>query len=295
MLKKLEMNNEINSFSSLLVEIFSSSFSSLLGKSFQFQVESVSEGELNDIALEYMGQTLINIKESLNDIDGGILIDTLTITGFADLMLMGSGEGVQELNDDLKDAIKELINQTISAMNIPFNDEFKKKVAFGVISVDTLLDTSSYVGNILIFDISGSFDGKNVKFKIFFSSKLKNLIMVESAEDDDFDFSPEVTAVNPMPKQQKTTYGGKNIDLLLDVEVPVSIRIGSTKMFLKDIVSLSPGNIVELDEYAEEPVVVMVNNKPIAKGEVVIVDGYFGVRIKEIISKEERIKKLRDK
>lgn len=294
MLKKLQMNNEINSFANLLSEIFSNSFSSLLGKSFQFHVESVAEGELNDIALEYMGQTLINIKESLNGIDGGILIDTLTITGFADLMLMGSGEGVQELNDDLKDAIKELINQTISAMNIPFSDEFKKKVAFGVISVDTLLDTSSYVGNILIFDMSGSFDGKNVKFKVFFSSQLKNLIMVENSEDDDFDFSPEVTAVNPMPKQQKS-YGGKNIDLLLDVEVPVSIRIGSTKMFLKDIVSLSPGNIVELDEYAEEPVVVMVNNKPIAKGEVVIVDGYFGVRIKEIISKEERIKKLRDK
>lgn len=292
MLKQLKPSNELNSFSELLVEIFNSSFSSLLGKSFDFRVESVNEGELNDIALEFMGQTLINIKESLNGIDGGILIDTVVITGLADLMLMGPGDGVSELNDDLRDAIKELINQTISGLNIPFNEKFKKKVAFGVISVDTLLDTSSYSGNIIIFDLSSSYNGKDIKFKLFFSSKFKELILEEDT-DDDFDFSPDLTAVNPMPKQQKQS-GGKNIDLLLDVEVPVSIRIGSTRMFLKDIVSLSPGNIVELDEYAEEPVVVMVNNKPIAKGEVVIVDGYFGVRIKEIISKEERIKKLRD-
>ncbi len=293
MLKQLKPSIEISNFSELLVEIFNGSFSSLLGKSFDFHVEAVNEGELNDIALEYMGQTLINLKESLNGIDGGILIDTLTITGLADLMLMGPGDGVSELNDDLKDAIKELINQTISGLNIPFNEKFKKKVAFGVISVDTLLDTSSYAGNIIIFEMSSKYNGKDVKFKLFFSSKFKELIMPEDTEDDDFDFSPDITAVNPMPKQQKQS-GGKNIDLLLDVEVPVSIRIGSTRMFLKDIVSLSPGNIVELDEYAEEPVVVMVNNKPIAKGEVVIVDGYFGVRIKEIISKEERIKKLRD-
>lgn len=292
MLKQLKPSNELNSFSELLVEIFNSSFSSLLGKSFDFRVESVNEGELNDIALEFMGQTLINIKESLNGIDGGILIDTVVITGLADLMLMGPGDGVSELNDDLRDAIKELINQTISGLNIPFNEKFKKKVAFGVISVDTLLDTSSYSGNIIIFDLSSGYNGKDIKFKLFFSSKFKELILEEDT-DDDFDFSTDLTAVNPMPKQQKQS-GGKNIDLLLDVEVPVSIRIGSTRMFLKDIVSLSPGNIVELDEYAEEPVVVMVNNKPIAKGEVVIVDGYFGVRIKEIISKEERIKKLRD-
>nr|WP_278252188.1 flagellar motor switch protein FliN [Deferrivibrio essentukiensis] len=82
--------------------------------------------------------------------------------------------------------------------------------------------------------------------------------------------------------------------MLLDVEIPVSVRIGSTKMFLKDIVGIGPGNIIELDNYADEPIELLVNNKPIARGEVVIVDGFFGIRIKEIISREERLKKLRD-
>ncbi|MCX8083385.1 MAG: flagellar motor switch protein FliN [Calditerrivibrio sp.] len=291
MLKPLKHSSEIEEFIELFKEVLTNSFNSLLGKSFQFSVDAVNEGELNDIALEYMGQTLVNLKESLFDIIGGMLFETKAITGLADLMMMGSGEGVSELNEELKDAIKELLNQSISAINIPFNDKFKKKVAFTVISVEPLMDTSSYIGNLIIFDISGVFDGSNIKFKVFFSNKLKNLLVEE--EEDDFDFPQELTAVNPLPKEKKQQ-GGRNIDLLMDVEVPVSIRIGSTRMFLKDIVSLSPGNIVELDEYAEEPVVVMVNNKPIAKGEVVIVDGYFGVRIKEIISREERIKRLRD-
>ncbi|MCA1927394.1 MAG: flagellar motor switch protein FliN [Calditerrivibrio sp.] len=290
MLKKLDLNSELKEFSNLLAGSFGNSFSSLLGKNYEFTITDVNEGELNDIALEFMGQTMVVLKETIGDIFGGLLAQTQTITAFADLMLMGSGEGVAELNDDLKDAIKELINQTISSINTPFYEKFGKKVSFAAMSVDHLMDTSSYPGEIIVFDLKSS-SGESLK--LYFEKKLKSLISADE-ENDDFDFSPEVTALNEMPKVQKSQGGSKNIDLLLDVEVPVSIRIGSTRMFLKDIASLSPGNIVELDEYAEEPVVVLVNNKPIAKGEVVIVDGYFGVRIKEIISKEERIKKLRD-
>lgn len=292
MLKKLVLNSELKEFSNLLADGFGNSFSSLLGKNYEFTVLDVNEGELNDIALEFMGQTIVVLKETVGDIFGGLLAQTQIITGFADLMLMGSGEGVSELNDDLKDAIKELINQTISSINTPFYEKFGKKVSFSALNVEHLMDTSSYPGEIIVFDIKSSY-GETLK--VYFGKKLKSFISAEEEyENDDFDFSQEVTALNEISKTQKSHGGNKNIDLLLDVEVPVSIRIGSTRMFLKDIVSLSPGNIVELDEYAEEPVVVLVNNKPIAKGEVVIVDGYFGVRIKEIISKEERIKKLRD-
>ncbi|MEF3254358.1 MAG: flagellar motor switch protein FliN [Deferribacterales bacterium] len=291
MLKKITPSNELKEFQNILISSFNNSFNSLLGKEFDFKITEANEGELNDIALEYMGQTLVYINDPINDIFGGLLTYTELITGLADLMLMGSGEGVQELNDDLKDAIKELINQTISSVNTPFQEKFGKKVSFSVTSVEPLMDTSSHTGDILIFDLKYDADKG---FKLYFNKKITGLLSDDLDGDDDFDFTESVTAVNKIAKDKRISGGGKNIDLLRDVEVPVSIRIGSTRMFLKDIVSLSPGNIVELDEYAEEPVVVLVNNKPIAKGEVVIVDGYFGVRIKEIISKEERIKKLRD-
>jgi flagellar motor switch protein FliN/FliY len=85
-----------------------------------------------------------------------------------------------------------------------------------------------------------------------------------------------------------------NLEMLMDIEIPISVRMGSSRLFLKHILGLGPGNIVELDQNANEPVELAINDKAIARGEVVIVDGYFGFRIKEIISKADRLKRLRD-
>ncbi|HEX28599.1 flagellar motor switch protein FliN [Candidatus Poribacteria bacterium] len=83
-----------------------------------------------------------------------------------------------------------------------------------------------------------------------------------------------------------------NIELLMDVELDVIIELGRTKMRIGDILRLVPGAIIELDKLAGEPVDVLVNNKPIAKGEVVVLDENFGVRITSIINQEQRLKSL---
>ncbi|GAB6167722.1 flagellar motor switch phosphatase FliY [Clostridium carnis] len=85
----------------------------------------------------------------------------------------------------------------------------------------------------------------------------------------------------------------KNIDLILDVPLDISVVLGRTKKSIKDILNLSTGSLVELDKLAEEPVEVLVNGKKIAYGEVVVVDENFGVRITSIVSGAERIKSLR--
>jgi flagellar motor switch protein FliN/FliY len=77
--------------------------------------------------------------------------------------------------------------------------------------------------------------------------------------------------------------------------VPVSVKIGTTNIFLKDLLNLTSGNVIELDQSVNEPVELTVNNKTIAYGEVVVADGYFGLKIKEIINKTERIKRLSDR
>ena len=69
----------------------------------------------------------------------------------------------------------------------------------------------------------------------------------------------------------------KNLDLLLDIDIPISVRMGSAKLFLKDILGLGPGNIVELEQNADDPIELAINDKVIARGEVVIVDGNFGL------------------
>lgn len=83
-----------------------------------------------------------------------------------------------------------------------------------------------------------------------------------------------------------------NMDMIMDVPLQVTVELGRTRMLIKEILDLGPGSIVELDKLAGEPVDILVNNKLIAKGEVVVIDESFGVRITDIISKMERMNKV---
>jgi flagellar motor switch protein FliN/FliY len=82
----------------------------------------------------------------------------------------------------------------------------------------------------------------------------------------------------------------KNIDLILDVPLDISVVLGRTKKSIKEILNLSTGSLIELDKLAEEPVEVLVNGKSVALGEVVVVGENFGVRITSIISNAEKLK-----
>ncbi|MBU3185996.1 flagellar motor switch phosphatase FliY [Clostridium estertheticum] len=86
----------------------------------------------------------------------------------------------------------------------------------------------------------------------------------------------------------------RNIDLILDVQLEISVVLGKTKKNIRDILNLGTGSLIELDKLAEEPVDILVNGKKVAYGEVVVVDENFGVRITSIISGEERLKTLTD-
>jgi flagellar motor switch protein FliN len=84
-----------------------------------------------------------------------------------------------------------------------------------------------------------------------------------------------------------------NVDLLLDIPLNVTIELGRSRLSIRKILELGPGSIVELDRLAGEPVDLLVNDKVVARGEVVVVDEYFGIRVLSLISPEERIKQLR--
>lgn len=85
----------------------------------------------------------------------------------------------------------------------------------------------------------------------------------------------------------------RNLSILLDVPLQVTVQLGQTTRSIKDILELTKGSIIELDKLAGEPVDILVNNHLIAKGEVVVIDENFGVRVTEIISQKERIKNLK--
>jgi flagellar motor switch protein FliN/FliY len=83
------------------------------------------------------------------------------------------------------------------------------------------------------------------------------------------------------------------MDLLLDVELPVSVSFGKTEIAMKDVLKLTTGSIVELNRGVNEPVEVLVNHCLIARGEVVVVEGNYGVRIQQIISRTDRLRSVR--
>lgn len=92
------------------------------------------------------------------------------------------------------------------------------------------------------------------------------------------------------PKTDTKVY--PELDFILDIPLEISVEIGRTKMIIKDLLKLNQGSIIELEKFAGEPVEVYVNGKLMAKGEVVVVNEKFGVRITEIISAQERVKRL---
>jgi flagellar motor switch protein FliN len=85
----------------------------------------------------------------------------------------------------------------------------------------------------------------------------------------------------------------QSLDFILDIPLRVTVELGRSKMIIKDILQLSQGSVVELSKFAGEPLEILVNDKLIARGEVVVVNEKFGVRITDIISPVERIEQLK--
>ena len=85
----------------------------------------------------------------------------------------------------------------------------------------------------------------------------------------------------------------KNISLILDVKLPVRVRIGKKKMLLKDVLNMDIGSVIELNQLANDPLDILVDDHVIAQGEVVIVDGNFGIQITTIGTKRDRLNKLK--
>ena len=95
------------------------------------------------------------------------------------------------------------------------------------------------------------------------------------------------------PDKQQLPEKSTTLDLLMEVELPVSVSFGRAQLPLRDVLKLNSGSIVELNRTINDPVEIIVNNCVIARGEVVVVEGNYGVRIQQVISREERLRTLK--
>lgn len=291
---------QIEKLSNIITDTFSSSLSAISSKNIALSINEAAFGDADDVFEGYDNETLISAQEEINSLDTGLLFRTRDITMLADFMLAGDGESKDEIDDDTKDAVQEMTSQLLSSLNVPSEEAFEKKFSYKV--DDVIKNTTSAVytePKYLIVDLTGSIDDKELNFRFFISSAIEDIIQVSSSADDNLLDDGGIEALLGgqgfgFDDDEPATNTPKNLDLLLDIDIPISVRMGSAKLFLKDILGLGPGNIVELEQNADDPIELAINDKVIARGEVVIVDGYFGFRIKEIVSKAERIRKLKD-
>ncbi len=120
----------------------------------------------------------------------------------------------------------------------------------------------------------------------------KNMSATEDMDNQTSIQSVQFGPISPVGTEGLKTEDKRNLDLILDISVPVSVELGRTTMLIKDILSLSQGSIVELDRVAGTPVDLLVRGKLLAQGEVVVVDENFGLKITNICGSEERVRNL---
>ncbi|MHA7815435.1 MAG: flagellar motor switch protein FliN [Pseudohaliea sp.] len=106
------------------------------------------------------------------------------------------------------------------------------------------------------------------------------------------DEAPEKAQFDNLEKGAEPAEGDVNLDLIVDVPVTLSMEVGRTAISIRNLLQLNQGSVVELDRVAGEPLDVFVNGTLVAHGEVVVVNEKFGIRLTDVISPSERIKKL---
>ena len=182
---------------------------------------------------------------------------------------------------DARDTYQEILNQALSGAAQAIGSRLKRDVscdkgsagdppAAGLTTIEIALE----MGDALLGTVYVAFGAELVK-----TLDGENRPAAEIAVP---------VAAQPASRPQSTG----PIDLLLDVELPVSVSFGRTQLPLKDVIKLTTGSIVELNRTVSEPVEIIVNNCVIARGEVVVIDGNYGVRINQIIPRQERLRTL---
>lgn len=231
---------------------------------------------------------------------GMVMIPPMLATALGDMMLGGDGEGKETMDEDDLDAIKEIVSNIMGAMSTTLSSQ-KELPKFSIKTEDAIYISENgevdldrfvkmYVFNFTLGELKSfmmlAIDG-NILEALEGSSKIE-----DSPSTNKGDQSTSMSGGNfPSRKLDETEM--KNIGLILDVKLPVRVRIGKKKMLLKDVLSMDIGSVIELNQLANDPLDILVDDNVIAQGEVVIVDGNFGVQITSIGSKRDRLTKLK--
>ncbi len=215
----------------------------------------------------------------------------------SDLMMGEEVSDREDVSEDDLDATKEIVSNIFGAIGNTLSGQKEMPVLSFTIDSIEFVNSEEEVS---LEDFSKMFV---YKFALGELSSLYMFIMDEALQNAIFGNSSNSEASgtdssNSMMGNESnielSSDEMKNISLIMDVKLPVRVRIGRKKMLLKDVLNMDIGSVIELNQLANDPLEILVDNHVIALGEVVIVDGNFGVQITSIGSKRDRLTQLKD-
>ncbi|ARE80833.1 flagellar motor switch protein FliY [Campylobacter helveticus] len=223
----------------------------------------------------------------------GILAGAVLMSAIGEWM-MGEEEITKnnKLGPDEMDAAKEAIQNIISAFTTSLGAQKEiPKMEFSLSSCEFIEESIDLKDFVKLYNYDVKIDDLNEQISLVMDDKLYKTLT--KSGDDESGASAGEGATHSGEAVAVLAEGLKNINLIMDVRLPVRVRIGNKKMLLKDVLTMDIGSVVELNQLANDPLEILIGDKRIAYGEVVIVDGNFGVQITEIGTKKERLEQLR--
>ncbi|MCE3046916.1 flagellar motor switch protein FliY [Helicobacter kayseriensis] len=272
----------IRRFVNLFVQESSATLEGLLGVKPEISYKDVVNVDDETIKPPFV---LIRIRCKSENREGNaaMTIPSLLASHLSALMV---GEEPQEnkehLSDDDLDATKEIANNILGALSTGLDaDKLLPSMRFEILEVKEIRDQVDLSDFVRAWSYEISINGLHSQLINFGSLEFIQLFQTETEKEDK----------NLQENSQNDDL--KNISMLLDVKINVHVRIGQKKMLLKDVIAMDIGSVIELNQLANEPLEVLVDDKVIAHGEVVIVDGNFGIQITDIGSKKERLEQIK--
>lgn len=228
---------------------------------------------------------------------GIVMMPPQLATALGDMMLGGDGAAQDTMSDEDMDAAKEIVSNIVGAMSTSLASQKElpkftikpEKAEFIQESGEVNLD-----GYAKMFVFTFSMGTINSLMMFAIDSNVNDALNGEKSAPAKPSGSGNIfDAPSSEPAVKLDDGEMKNIGLIMGVKLPVRVRIGKKKMLLKDVLSMDIGSVIELNQLANDPLDILVDDHVIAQGEVVIVDGNFGVQITSIGTKRDRLNKLK--
>jgi len=265
---------------------------------------TLKEEETLSIVSNIIPPTAVITVAVTGDIEASavLTIPPTLATALGDLMLGGEGEGKEDMDDEDLDATKEIASNILSALSTALSSQANlPSLSFKVTNIEFVgedgeVNLEAY-SKMLVYNFSLGDINSLMMFVI--DEKIEAALssdtpVTEAAPSAPIESEPAASTASSTPSGSAAFEGeDSNINLIMDVKLPVRVRIGQKKMLLRDVLSMDIGSVIELNQLANDPLDILVDDHVIAQGEVVIVDGNFGVQITTIGSKVDRLHQLK--